>query len=316
MRDQLKLTVFILFCLCWLPDGAWCQSLAEMGQAADSLKELASDWSQARKLYPGIQHQRWELSKPRPLVVNCLRVDPRTPGLKFHTTSRMEGWENGVTETRRQTVRDFLRAMRGNDIPLVVAINADAFSLKTAYDRQDPCDLSGLAVAEGTAVSLPNGSPSLILRKDGSLQMEILAPDAKLDEIELAVSGFAFCLQAGKALPSGNDLHPRTGFGLAENGRYLFLMTVDGRQPSSEGATTEELGSLLGKVGATTAINMDGGGSTTLAWWNREAAEADACELLNRPVGNGRSWSPQADPAKFGISERTNGNNFGISWRE
>jgi exopolysaccharide biosynthesis protein len=228
----------------------------------------------------------------------------------------MEGWENGVTETRRQTVRDFMRELRGKDIPLVVAINADAFSLKTAFDREDPCDLSGLAIADGTAVSLPSGSPSLIFRKDGSLQMEALAPDAGLDEIELAVSGFAFCLQAGKALPSGNDLHPRTGFGLAEQGRYLFLMTIDGRQPNSAGATTEELGSLLGKVGAVTAINMDGGGSTTLAWWNPEVAEADACELLNRPVGNGRSWPAQADSATFRISERTNGNNFGISWRE
>ncbi|MFN9365615.1 MAG: phosphodiester glycosidase family protein [Planctomycetota bacterium] len=256
------------------------------------------------------------MSAPRPLVVNCLRVDPRTPGLKFHTTSRMEGWENGASETRRQTVRDFLLEMRAKAVPLVVAINADAFSLKTAFDREDPCDLSGLAVAAGTPVSLPSGSPSLVIRNDGSLRMEALAADAKLDDIELAVSGFAFCLQGGKALPSGPDLHPRTGFGLSEKGDYLFLMTIDGRQPASAGATTEELGSLLSRVGAEVAINMDGGGSTTLAWWNPQVAAADACELLNRPVGNGRSWSPQSDPATFRISERTNGNNFGISWQE
>jgi hypothetical protein len=93
-------------------------------------------------------------------------------------------------------------------------------------------------------------------------------------------------------------------------------MTIDGRQPASAGATTEELGCLLGRVGAEVASNMDGGGSTTLAWWNPQAGAADACELLNRPVGNGRSWSPQSDPAMFRISERTNGNNFGISWQE
>jgi hypothetical protein len=316
MCNRMKLFSCVLLTLCWLSEAAWSQSLAEIGRPADSIEELTADWSESRKLYPGIELQRWELAQPRSLVVNCLRIDPRTPGLKFHTTPRMAGWENGATETRRQSVRDFLREMRDKDIPLVVAINADAFSLRTAFDREDPCDLSGLAVADGTAVSLPSGSPSLILRKDGSLQMEALAADAKLDQIELAVSGFAFCLQAGKAVPSGDDLHPRTGFGLSEKGDYLFLMTIDGRQPASAGATTEELGSLLGKLGAEVAINMDGGGSTTLAWWNPSATAADACELLNRPVGNGRSWPAQADPTTFRISERTNGNNFGISWRE
>jgi hypothetical protein len=72
----------------------------------------------------------------------------------------------------------------------------------------------------------------------------------------------------------------------------------------------------MAEVGARVAINMDGGGSTTLAWWNPERGEADPCELLNQPVGNGQAWSPERDPAMFRTTERTNGNNFGISWRE
>lgn len=316
MRIRLQLKVSIFLWACWLGGIAWSQSLVEVGRPADSIEDIDADWSAARKLYPGIEQQRWELSQPRPLVVNCLRVDPRTPGMKFHTTPRIEGWENGVTETRRQTVRDFLQEMRGKSIPLVVAINADAFSLKTAYDREDPCDLLGLAVADGTPVSLPSGTPSLVIRKDGSLRLETLAADAKLDEIEQAVSGFAFCLQGGQPLPSGADLHPRTGLGLSESGEYLFLVTIDGRQPTSQGATTAELGAIMAEAGAWNAINMDGGGSTTLAWWNPQRSGAEACELLNQPVGNGRAWSPSAEPERFRTSERTNGNNFGISWAE
>jgi hypothetical protein len=292
------------------------QAVVEIGQSADTVEQLSADWSKARKLYPGVEYQRWELKEPRPLVVNCLRVDPKTPGLKFHSTGRIEDWENGSIETRRETVRDYLRAERAKGVPLVAAINADAFTLKTAFNRKDPCDLLGLAVAEGTTVSSPSGSPSLIVRENGELKIEALAKDSSLDGIDVAVSGFGLCLQEGKALPSGEDLHPRTGFGLSEKGDFLFLMTIDGRQPASQGATTAELGAIMAEVGAYVAINMDGGGSTTLAWWNPDRGEADACELLNQPVGNGQAWSPERDPAKFRTTERTNGNNFGISWRE
>lgn len=292
------------------------QAVVEIGQSAYTVEQFSADWSKARKLYPGVEHQRWELKEPRPLVVNCLRVDPKTPGLRFHSTGRIEDWENGSIETRRETVRDYLRAERAKGVPLVAAINADAFTLKTAFNRKDPCDLLGLAVAEGTTISSPSGSPSLIVRENGELKIEALAKDASLDGIDVAVSGFGLCLQEGKALPSGDDLHPRTGFGLSENGDFLFLMTIDGRQPASQGATTAELGAIMAEVGAYVAINMDGGGSTTLAWWNPERGEADACELLNQPVGNGQAWSPERDPAKFRTTERTNGNNFGISWRE
>jgi hypothetical protein len=308
----------LIGCLVWVggPALATGQAIVEVGQAADTIEQLSADWSQARKLYPGIEHQRWELSDPRPLVVNCLRIDPKTPGLKFHSTGRIEGWENGAIETRRQTVRDYLRSERKKGVPLVVGINADAFTLKTAYNREDPCDLLGLAVAGGTTVSSPTGSPSLIVSETGALRIESLSKESSLEGIEVAVSGFGLCLRDGKPLPSGEDLHPRTGFGLSEQGDYLFLMTIDGRQPASWGATTAELGAILAEVGAFIAINMDGGGSTTLAWWNPRRSEADACELLNRPVGNGQAWSPGNEPLLFRTTERTNGNNFGISVRE
>jgi hypothetical protein len=87
-------------------------------------------------------------------------------------------------------------------------------------------------------------------------------------------------------------------------------MTIDGRQPGSDGATTGELGSLLAGAGAADGINMDGGGSTTLAWWNPTTRGA---ELLNRPVGDGAAWPKAADPATFRPTERTNGSNFGVT---
>ncbi|MBN1629332.1 MAG: phosphodiester glycosidase family protein [Thermoleophilia bacterium] len=57
--------------------------------------------------------------------------------------------------------------------------------------------------------------------------------------------------------------HPRTGVGLRDN--TLVLVTVDGRQPGySEGMTLEEFAHLFVELGCTDALNLDGGGSTTM----------------------------------------------------
>lgn len=59
--------------------------------------------------------------------------------------------------------------------------------------------------------------------------------------------------------------HPRTAVGIASNGKRLLLVTVDGRQrPYSDGMTLRELATLMLALGARDAINLDGGGSTTM----------------------------------------------------
>jgi hypothetical protein len=76
----------------------------------------------------------------------------------------------------------------------------------------------------------------------------------------------------GTAIP---DVHPRTAAGIDENG-HLLLMVVDGRQRNSRGVSLAELSGLMKAVGAVKAINLDGGGSSTLIVQG---------ELLNLPTG-------------------------------
>ncbi len=59
--------------------------------------------------------------------------------------------------------------------------------------------------------------------------------------------------------------HPRTAVGIAAGGRRVLLVTVDGRQrPYSDGMTLRELAAFFLALGVPSAINLDGGGSTTL----------------------------------------------------
>ncbi len=57
--------------------------------------------------------------------------------------------------------------------------------------------------------------------------------------------------------------HPRTAIGKTKSGD-IWLVSVEGRQPQSEGATLAELSDIMKRLGCLEAINLDGGGSSTL----------------------------------------------------
>jgi exopolysaccharide biosynthesis protein len=87
--------------------------------------------------------------------------------------------------------------------------------------------------------------------------------------------------------------HPRTAVGIAAGGRRLLLVVVDGRQPGySDGMTLTELATMMRALGARDAINLDGGGSSSIVRTDR--ASVNGVRILNkpsdkegeRPVGN------------------------------
>ena len=77
--------------------------------------------------------------------------------------------------------------------------------------------------------------------------------------------------------------HPRTIVGVASGGRRLLLITIDGRQPGySVGTTNRESARVALELGATEAINLDGGGSTAMAI-ARYRGESVTFEVVNKP---------------------------------
>jgi exopolysaccharide biosynthesis protein len=91
-----------------------------------------------------------------------------------------------------------------------------------------------------------------------------------------AVSGNAILLTDGKAPLHARDAvrHPRSAVGVSADGKTLLIFALDGRQATAEesvygrahsrGATLAELGELMLEFGAAHAVNLDGGGSTSL----------------------------------------------------
>jgi len=78
--------------------------------------------------------------------------------------------------------------------------------------------------------------------------------------------------------------HPRTAIGATKEGD-IWLVVIDGRQLMSRGATLEEVGLIMQRLGCVHAINLDGGGSSTLALTGMVVNRpSDGTE---RPVSNG-----------------------------
>ena len=60
-----------------------------------------------------------------------------------------------------------------------------------------------------------------------------------------------------------NELHPRTAVGYSQDQQTVIFCVVDGRGASA-GVTTKQLAELMKSAGASTAFNMDGGGSSSM----------------------------------------------------
>ena len=91
------------------------------------------------------------------------------------------------------------------------------------------------------------------------------------------------------------DRHPRTAIGYSQDGRTLFLVTVDGRQPGySVGMSLAELADFMrtrldgftrSRDNAYQALNLDGGGSTTMVI-RQQVVNSPSDQTGERPVAN------------------------------
>ena len=216
-------------------------------------------------------------------------VDLDAPGLSFFVTP---GDPTKELPLRARTTSEFLE-----EFHLQVAINGDFFEpwyshhpLSCFPHSGDAVKVAGPAISNGVRYS--PGNPKLMtLRFSRAQRPSFTLP---LEEAYNAVSGERLVAGGVPDIDSYHDVNgrqPRTAVGLDRDEKHLYLFVVDGRQPSySEGMSLVDLAALAVQVGAFTAMNLDGGGSSAMVVERREGGARTLDSPIHTRVPHRERW--------------------------
>ncbi len=147
----------------------------------------------------------------------------------------------------------------------------------------------GIVISDG---QLRFGSPSTVASviafdKNNHLIVGQMSAQAALDKgVRDAVSfGPALIINGEPAEISGSSggINPRSVIGQRADGAVL-LLTIDGRQAHSLGATYKDCIEVMLRYGAINAGNLDGGGSSTLVYGGEIVNKCSAVYSKSRPI--------------------------------
>ncbi len=234
----------------------------------------------SQRLFNGVVYSRRVSFSPRPVIIHIITIDMRAAGVRLLVTPPDVKGSGLALQAR--TTSEFMQ-----EYGVQIAINGDGFSpwwshsLADYYPHDgDPVDPRGFTASRGKVYWTPDADlPTLYISSRNYPTFD--APSRPYN----AISGDPMLVTGGNAAPSldDTDLHPRTAIGYSRNGRYLYLVVVDGRQPFySEGMTLKELADLMISIGSQYAMNLDGGGSSTMV---AQGANGKA-RVLNSPIDN------------------------------
>jgi hypothetical protein len=212
---------------------------------------------------------------PHLAIAHVLTVDTKASGLRLLVTPPDNS--QGAPLNAR-TTSQFLR-----EYGLQFAINGDGFypwwsrgPLDFYPLAGDPVTPNGFAAFKGE-IYADGGEPVLFIGRRNTLSFR------KPGRIFNAIAGDRYLLLGGEIVEGVDDgaREPRTAIGFNKNGRWLYLVVVDGRQPFySDGVTFLELAKILKAHGAYFGMSMDGGGSSTMV----KAGKDGEPVLLNSPI--------------------------------
>lgn len=237
--------------------GMWATLFSMPGEV-----QAADTWT---TVHPGVRRLLRTTSEPN--RIHALEVDLCRAGVSVRATK---------TNERRQRPSAFGRAVGAQ-----AAINGDFFS----YTDYSP---TGLAIGEGAhwAGTADNNSKAYVAFGKNRVDFSGLLVTRNQEKwMRSVVSGRSVLVEDGVALQqnSGPGImahcsarHPRSMMGLSKDRRTLYLAVVDGRQAGvSRGMLCTEMAALMKGLGAYSAVELDGGGSS--AMW------VEGVGVVNRP---------------------------------
>ena len=244
------------------------------------------DWDSAKEVSRGVKYLCVTVDQPRLMANHIVRVDLREPGLRVTGSRRPEKWGQPmpdytnsvmIIDSRRQRTRDFLDEHRRGGTNMVFALNTSAWIPWEKPHTHKYGSFLKFLVSDGEVVShTQERGPMLVVFTNNVAVITNRLDDAQVPSVAVAHPGYdtGVIMRGGEPVPPETpqktpQIAPRTAMGLSADGRWLYALVVDGRQRDySVGADMSDLARVLKAAGAADAINMDGGGSATLVFWD------------------------------------------------
>ncbi|MCL2184843.1 MAG: phosphodiester glycosidase family protein [Treponema sp.] len=274
---KINILFFILLPLFLSCASITSKNLKEFSPSA--VKETSNIFSDIESVQPkwitiakGVNYYQGKTISPK-LEFFALQIDLSSPEIRIVVKDGMR--EDGSTLSTR--VSSFTR-----DNNLIAGINAAPFDVSSPTEGL-PIKNIGIIISDGVLLSpIVPRYDALVFYKDGTTAIINQSAIISFENIQNAVGGFYKILTDGittertqiktehDASDESEELteaarHPRSAAGISSNGKFLYLLVIDGRQLRSIGATEEETALLLLSLGSWEGINFDGGGSSALA---------------------------------------------------
>lgn len=231
-------------------------------QTNDSLTFVNAKWNK-EKVAKGVEWYQYHFTGEEKIFdaeefVNVLVVDQKKAKRRFALTA-LEG-------KLRRTSQAAL------DSGAIVAINGSFYNTRPPYNSACYLKINGEVIFERSGKMGDRDGGAVLIDDRGRVSVEQGDPDdpqwvSTRTEPSIIGSG-PMMLQDGQRIDMGTGAfvtlrHPRTAIGTS--GNKVYLVTVDGRsEGNSLGVNLNELANILKWLGAENALNLDGGGSTTM----------------------------------------------------
>lgn len=231
-------------------------------QTNDSLTFVNAKWNK-EKVAKGIEWRQYHFTGEEKLFdaeefVNVIVVDQKKAKRRFALTA-LEG-------KLRRTSQAAL------DSGAIVAINGSFYNTRPPYNSVCYLKINGEVIFERSGKMGDRDGGAVLIDDRGRVSVEQGDPVdlqwvSTRTEPSIIGSG-PMMLQDGQRIDMGTGAfvtlrHPRTAIGTS--GNKVYLVTVDGRSKgNSLGVNLNELANILKWLGAENALNLDGGGSTTM----------------------------------------------------
>lgn len=279
----------------------FAELVAQKTDLVASIQKNITDTIQAGLTYTEIEY----LNKQNaPMAMFILTAD-----LEQNISLRATAAANGENLNAKETVRKQVGYVVNRNYDVLAAVNGDFWRINATENDNTPMgQVYGAIYIDGVMKKDITRTASqyyfTAILNDGTFTIGDKTHYAtSKNRIRESIGARYLLVRNGVNISnqiSNKDIAPRTSVGKFNPSQVVFIV-IDGRRSThSQGVTMQELGVIYEAIGVNTAVNLDGGGSTTLF----VKGENDQLILKNKPSDNtersvANAWTIVYDQSKL-----------------